>query len=132
MKRYNKTSLFLMELIIALLFFALASAVCIQVFVKAKNINDDTVELTNAAIVASNIAETYRSQRLEEYYQVDKDGYIYFDKEWKVVELPSYYSAMLSEKDNTLKISILYQEKEIYHIDCMSYQQRKLKDGVSL
>ncbi|MEG0275626.1 MAG: hypothetical protein RR630_01210 [Coprobacillus sp.] len=132
MKRYNKTSLFLMELIIAILFFALASAICIQVFAKAHTMNNDNLRLTHATMAASNIAETYRSQKLEEYYKADKDGYIYFDEQWNVVSNHSDYKALLVEKANTLVICILYQDQELYRINCQSYQQRTVKDGVVL
>lgn len=57
----SKSSLFLMELIIAILFFALASAVCIQLFVKAHLIGQSTVNQNHALLWSQNIAEIYRS-----------------------------------------------------------------------
>lgn len=132
MKNYNKSSLFLMEMILAIMFFALASAICIQVFVKAQTMNDENLQKAHAAMAASNIAETYRSQRLSEYYQVDNDGYVYFDKQWNLVSSASTYKVLLVEKENTLSITILYQDKEIYSIDCMYYQQRIVKKDVTL
>ena len=41
----KRSSLFLLELMIAILFFCLASAVCVQIFVKAHTISRETEEL---------------------------------------------------------------------------------------
>ena len=50
-----------MELIIALLFFALASTVCVRLFVKSATLSDDTLDLTYAVSQAQNLAESYLS-----------------------------------------------------------------------
>ncbi len=50
-----------MELIIALLFFALASTVCVRLFVKSATLSDDTLDLTYAVSQAQNLAECYLS-----------------------------------------------------------------------
>lgn len=62
MKNYHahKSSLFLMELIIAIVFFALASAVCLQLFVKSHQINRQTEELHQAVNLAVSAAEVFR------------------------------------------------------------------------
>ena len=44
----SRSSLLLMELILAILFFALASAICLQLFVKASLLSRDTQELDRA------------------------------------------------------------------------------------
>ncbi len=54
-----------MELTISLLFFALASAVCIQLFVRAHNLNKESEALSDAHIIVSDIAEVYRAGELE-------------------------------------------------------------------
>ena len=40
----SRSGLLLMEIIIAILFFSLASAICLQLFVKAHNLGQDTQE----------------------------------------------------------------------------------------
>ena len=55
----SKTSLFLMELIIAILFFSLASAVCIQLFVRSHIISNKSVELNYGVLWAQNTAELF-------------------------------------------------------------------------
>lgn len=41
--KHSKSGLFLMELIVAFLFFSLASAICVQLFVKADTINEESI-----------------------------------------------------------------------------------------
>lgn len=54
---HSRSSIFLMEIIIAILFFSLVSAVCLQVFVKAHNMTGETARLNMAVTVAENTAE---------------------------------------------------------------------------
>ena len=54
---HSRSSIFLMEIIIAILFFSLVSAVCLQVFVKAHNMTEETARLNMAVTVAGNTAE---------------------------------------------------------------------------
>lgn len=63
MKRqtHSKTSLFLMEILLTVLFFSIASAICIQFFVKAHFISLDSKELSHGTVLCENAAEIYRS-----------------------------------------------------------------------
>ena len=63
----SKSSLFLMEMIIAILFFSLASAVCIQLFVKSHLLGKTTTEENKALLMCQNFSEIYLSI-LPEYY----------------------------------------------------------------
>lgn len=56
----SRTSLFLMEFIIAILFFSTASAVCMQLFTRAHVIDVKTRELNHAVSVSQSVAETLR------------------------------------------------------------------------
>lgn len=62
MKKYqaHKSSLFLMELIIAIVFFALASSVCLQLFVKSHLLSARTKELNTAVNLCTSAAEFIR------------------------------------------------------------------------
>lgn len=55
--RANSSSLFLLELILAILFFSIASAVCVQFFVKSHLLSQDARELNMSVTEVSNIAE---------------------------------------------------------------------------
>jgi hypothetical protein len=57
--KQSKASLFLMELIICILFFSLAAAVCVQLFVRSHNLSKRTVEQSQAVIIAENLAECF-------------------------------------------------------------------------
>ena len=57
-QRHNNTSsLFLLELILAVLFFFVASALCIQIFIKAHLMSQDARDLNFAVNEVSSIAE---------------------------------------------------------------------------
>ena len=55
--RPQSSSLFLMELILAILFFSIASAVCVQFFVKSHLLSRHSQELSHAVNECSSIAE---------------------------------------------------------------------------
>lgn len=55
----KRSSLFLLELIIAILFFSLTSAVCVQIFVRAHLISRQTQELNTALEKVSGFCEVF-------------------------------------------------------------------------
>lgn len=57
----SKSSLFLMEILVSILLFSIASAVCVQVFVKASQLNQSSRELEQSLCIAQNFAEIMRS-----------------------------------------------------------------------
>lgn len=73
----KRSSLFLLELMIAILFFSLASAVCVQIFVKAHTISRETQELNMAVEKISGYTEIFLAGQLVE------DTEVYYDSKWK-------------------------------------------------
>ena len=59
-KSGSKASLFLMELIVAILIFSVASAVCVQLFAKARLLNQKTDALNLALSCTQSAAEQLR------------------------------------------------------------------------
>ena len=57
----RKSSLFLIELLIAILFLALCSAVCIRFFVSARVLGKESYNQTQSVTTAQNIAEVFES-----------------------------------------------------------------------
>lgn len=57
--KHSKSALVLMELIIVILFFSLASTVCIQLFAKSHLLSRQTVNENHAVIHAQNLAECF-------------------------------------------------------------------------
>ncbi|MEG2770399.1 MAG: hypothetical protein RR902_06225 [Oscillospiraceae bacterium] len=65
MKHTSKSSLFLMELIIAILFFSVSSAICVQLFVTAHLKSESSVNLNLAVLQAETVAEQYKAGKGE-------------------------------------------------------------------
>ncbi len=56
---HSKSSLFLMELIVGLLFFSLSSTICILLFVKSHTLSTYTQNMNYAVTQAQNMAEAF-------------------------------------------------------------------------
>lgn len=100
----SKTSLVLMELIITILFFSLASAVCTQLFVRAHLITKNTRKLNEAINVTQSISEVMKGtdgslKSVMNYFPnaVGDDDYfvIYYDENFEETEdyENAYYAA---------------------------------------
>ena len=100
----SKSSLFLIELIISILFFSLASAACIQLFVKAHLLDKKTQETNHIVMWSQNLAELWYASDGEIYPVYEKlvDDYdeqhaylsndrrtitLYFNKDWELCDL---------------------------------------------
>ncbi|MDD2972234.1 MAG: hypothetical protein PHE02_08925 [Lachnospiraceae bacterium] len=117
----SKSALFLMELILAIFFFSLASAVCIQLFVKAHILGNDTTNKSRSVMWAQNIAESYLGNdgdlnatavTLDATLDSPNSFSLYFDKDWNCVsESQSVYAASVEvtadARLNTAYITIL-------------------------
>lgn len=88
MKRqsYNirHSSMFLIELIIAILFLSLCSAICIRLFVNARLAENNSYNITQAVTVAQNIAEVFEARVSEASQSSIDDNFlpeytIYYD-----------------------------------------------------
>ena len=53
--------LFLLEMIFVLFFFAITGTVCIQLFVRARQIRQETADLNRAVILTESAADAFRS-----------------------------------------------------------------------
>ena len=123
--KHNKTSLFLMELIMAILFFSLASAICIEIFVKAHFINEESIQKIQTMKLATNIVEIYKSNQFTPYFS--NQDLLYFDESLhKVDSQEAYYIAQIKQKDDQLSIVITHQNQVIYQLTYQHYQQIQL------
>ena len=119
--RHSKSGLFLMELIVAFLFFSLASAVCVQLFVKANTINDESIRKKEASSIAGNLIELYKNDR-----PIEKE-WLYFDTNGDLCEKDSStYKVHANQKEQTITNHVYYKEKEIYKISYYHHKQKKL------
>ena len=107
-----------MELIVAIMFFSLAAAVCVRLFVGAHTLSERTKDINNATIWCQNLAEAFTGQNGDpnkiaglfpgSYSAADADGdgsegtlILFFDQNWeRLTEVPSgaYYEAILEIK----------------------------------
>ena len=62
----SKSSLFLLELMISIVFFALAAAGCVQAFAKAHMLSQEAGRLDMAVSVAQSLAEECGGSRMED------------------------------------------------------------------
>ena len=97
-----------MELTIALLFFSLAAAVCLQLFVKSHNINRDCNDASNSHTIATSLADAYRDGELDDTLALEPEKTIYYDINF--TEIPKdgvvSYIASLKYDKGTLDINV--------------------------
>lgn len=93
-KQARRSSIFLLELMIAILFFCLAAAVCVRLFVKSHTISQDTRDLNMALNQVSAAAEVFRSgAEVEEFLEREFPDYensgagspflVYYNDRWE-------------------------------------------------
>lgn len=141
-KAKSRTSLVLMELVITILFFSLASAVCVQLFVRAHLIAKETKKLNEAISITQSIAEVMNGtdgslRSIKEYFASangDDDYFvIYYDENFKETDdyENAYYAADVTVKPvgnlyhmsvDFLQISEYYDI--IYSLDTSKYIRR--------
>lgn len=118
-KTSSRTGLFLMELIIGILFFSLAGALCIQMFVKSHTISQSSTQLNHGVLWAQNIAEAFQGcngnvvEMAELFdtciYDIE-DGecevfYLLFDQDFQPVTPSSEVLSGLSDTDFSYALS---------------------------
>lgn len=77
----SRAQLFLIELIIVILFFTLAGAITLQVFVKASAQSDYTKALNGGMMAAQNAAETDKIKNFDEL--ILNGTTIYYNNKWQ-------------------------------------------------
>ncbi|KMZ54495.1 type IV pilus modification PilV family protein [Dorea sp. D27] len=141
-KTSNRSGLLLMEIIIAILFFSVISAICLQLFVKSHTISRDTEELDTAVNQAASVADIIRGTEdaetaLREYYPhmntEDSNIYIYYDKEFKPCSEPEAGYYLEIEKGSSdsgiteyrLSVDKTGSASHIYELEIVIYKQLK-------
>jgi hypothetical protein len=77
--KVSRTAIFLFELMMVILIFALASAICTNIFGKAYEFSTESKALTMAVLKSESIAEEFKAGKAPA-------GDVSFDKDWKPVE----------------------------------------------
>ncbi len=121
MKNRRRGNVFLLELMIAIFFFAIIAAVCTQLFSEAYTLSRKSGDLTEAVNLSTNYAENFRSWNGTEEQWED----LFPEGEWKENvwygrEEDDLYTIITLEEDEvpTARISIyrLEEEQPIYEL----------------
>ncbi|MDR0875893.1 MAG: hypothetical protein LBN12_06770 [Clostridiales Family XIII bacterium] len=91
----SKSAIFLFELMIIILVFTLAAAICTQIFARSYTMSQESRALTMGSINAQTVAEQFKANG-----EAPED--LYFDKEWAAVsEGDAYYTVKLEDGGST-------------------------------
>lgn len=132
--KHSRYSLILMELMAAILFFSLASAICIQLFAKAHIMSRDASMESSAVIHVQTVAElmladgAHITDNLKNRYPQmtvkDKKSAIYFNKDWDACNEKdaAYRLDIIESENNGLKkeaMTMVYiaENTELYKLD---------------
>lgn len=127
-QRESNSKLFLTELMISIFFFAVITALCVQLFTDAHLLSRQSEKLTNAVKMASDAAEYYSGWdfKQESWQEVFPLGYwegntwkLFFDQDGLPCAKNGQYllEMQLQENENLSEAHIVIkdeQEKEIY------------------
>lgn len=133
--KHSKSGLFLMEMIVCLLFFALSAAVCAQMFAKSHSISNTAINENHAVIAVSNLAECYYS----EFGDLNSISGKFFDKNSEVIgddTLRVYYDEAFQPTDKSgescpyySEIHLLDPENATFREGVISFFSREEKGG---
>lgn len=110
----SKASLFLMEQLVMVLVFALAAALCLQVFLRADQISRKTASLDEAVMIAQNGAELLKAGVAPEMVenQLSSAAFVVQIREEKS-PIPGLLQAEIAvtfEQDVVFNLTVGYQE----------------------
>ena len=108
--------LLLTELLIAVMFFSLTSAICLRLFVSAYESSETSAELSRAIIEAQNMAETFKASDGDlartaeilgaERLDIETDSlWLCFNSDWERDIENANYIALLSITDSSDSLS---------------------------
>lgn len=149
-QRHNNTSsLFLLELILAVLFFSVASALCIQIFTKAHLMSQDARDLNFAVNEVSSMAEQISAGTLHSDTAASsddtasdpstqmpddslQDAAAYYDSSYASCEKANavYVLTVHYEPEDTLlkahiSMDTIADNRNIYTLDVTKHRQRR-------
>lgn len=141
-KRTSKSGLFLLELVLGILFFSLASAVCVSLFVNARLTSARSRDLTEAMLQAQTVAESYRSvdgdmERLAQLLDAQQQEDVlclFYDKDWNPASDSNYarYTLWIRSEDHgrldSAEILVTKGESDLFSLSVKQYQSINRKE----
>ena len=117
MKARSKTSLFLIEMILMVLFFSLSAAVCMQFFASAQTTSQNSRDLNNAVLYAQSAAECYKAANGDPAQtasllncpvpEAAEAILLFFDSKWNPVPETGVFSLILQSVNGTADIRVI-------------------------
>ena len=131
----RRSSLFLIELMIAILFFILAATICVSLFVKSHNLNQESQNLNHAVNAAVSVTEVFNHcqdplNRLIELYPEgmadDSSFTIYYTSNWELCSSTEAIFALrltTSIEDSMMfgTIRVMEPENVLYQLELKKY-----------
>ena len=131
----RRSSLFLTELIIAILFYSLASTVCVRIFVKSNTLEHESIRLNHAVSAASSVAEIFRNQEnpfeiLEMQYpdgvKSDNHYQFFYAKDWSLCNKDEAVYTVIADfaKVSSFEIAdiqVITSKQSIYDLSVKKY-----------
>ena len=125
-QRHNNTSsLFLLELILAVLFFSVASALCIQIFTKAHLMSQDARDLNFAVNEVSSMAEQMPDDSLQDAAAYYDSSYASCEKADAVYVLTVHYETEDTQLKAHISMDTIADNRNIYTLDVTKHRQRR-------
>ena len=134
MQHHAKSGLFLIEMIISIAFFSVASAACINLFVSAHLQSVATRESNMAVMTAQSAAESFKSANAvpEDIAEilgvtVDDDNIVkvFYDSNWSKVDYKSKYMVEMKIDSTVVPasavIEVFESDKSIHSIEVKKY-----------
>lgn len=141
-KVMSRSGLFLLEMMISILFFSIAAAVCVQVFAKAHTMSREAQDLNMAVSCASSAAEGLTHLTSMEAFgeafpeaQETADGVycLYYDQDWMNCAAEQAYARMeilVTEEEQmrygTLNVWRAEETEPLYSLEVSRYLQEEV------
>lgn len=142
-KLARRSSLFLLELMISILLFSIASAWCIRLFVTARSITRENEALSRMQNLASGYAELFLASGDFEAFLEDEGGkkkesegtlyQFWYDRDWNICgeeEAVICFETVITRSGDFEKCSFSYREvggeKVVYLLDVEKYAKEEV------
>ncbi len=109
----NKSTLMMIEIVIMIFVFSLASAVCLKIFTESNFVSQESLILDRASVIAQNTAELLKASRGNTEYVNEYISNNLTDDE---------YTVEISKNENeqkylgTAKVSVKYMDDEVFSV----------------
>ncbi|MEF9920277.1 MAG: hypothetical protein RR945_07545 [Erysipelotrichaceae bacterium] len=110
-ERSSPSIAYLVEIIIVILFFAISSAICVQVFVASHKLSEDAQIRNQTLMKAQTVIEEVRSEQ-----KIEISSY-HYNRDWKKIKDKGTYILSIEKKDDHYQLIAMNQGKMITTID---------------